>query len=383
MRTRRYALFLTVSLAACSSGTIGGTGPAPDGGAIASGGASSTGGATSVGGGGAQSGTGGAPSTTGGSSGTGGAVTGGSGNGGSGNGGTAGSTGGVPSDSGSQPTGPNVDRSDAKLREFELDPHDLDSSVVDSLTVQYAQLDTRAVPLGKLVFFLPGHNNVPRDWRDHGRELASFGFHVAIPSYNNRWNGCSGNDCNRNTRWEALVGEDVSDAIVASRADSAEGRVEKMLEHLVTADPTGDWGYYLDSNGGLRFERMIIAGISHGAASTGVYAERRPFTRAVMHSGSWGSPRSPVTPVSVWYGFAHTEDPSFDAIAGGFDQAGLPGQRTSIDGASPPYGDAHKLITSAPGGDPHVGNCAHSASPVDSNGDYVFEPAWRHLYGAP
>jgi hypothetical protein len=274
-----------------------------------------------------------------------------------------------------------VDRSDAKLREFQLDPHDLDSSVVDSLTVQYAQLDTRAVPLGKLVFFLPGHTNVPRDWRDHGRVLASFGFHVAIPSYNNRWSGCSGSDCNRNTRWEALVGEDVSDTIVASRADSAEGRVIKMLEHLMTADPTGDWGYYLDASGGLRYEQTIIAGISHGAASTGVFAERRGFYRAVMHAGSWGSPRNPVTPVSVWYGFVHTDDPSFDAIAGGFDSAGLPGDRTSIDGVPPPYGGAHKLVTSAPGGDPHVGNCAHSASPTDSSGNYVFEPAWRHLYG--
>jgi hypothetical protein len=279
--------------------------------------------------------------------------------------------------------GPNVDRSDAKLREFVLDPHDLDTSVVDSLDVQYAHLDTRVAPLGKLVFFLPGHNNVPRDWRDHGRELASFGFHVVIPSYNNRWDTCSGSDCNRNTRWEALVGEDVSDAIVASRADSAEGRVLKMLEHLVTADPTGDWGYYLDSSGALRYDRTIIAGISHGAASTGVYAEQRPFTRAVMHSGSWGSPRNPVTPVTEWYGFTHTDDPSFDAIAGGFDSAGLPGNRTSVDGASPPYGDAHKLITSAPGGDPHIGNCAHSLSPVDGSGNYVFEPAWRYLYGAP
>jgi hypothetical protein len=377
---------VSVCLAACSSGTIGGTGLESDGGSLETGGAPAAGGGTSGGSGGvSQSGSGGAVAGNSGVS-NGGASAGGSGNGGSGNGGSSNggaSTGGATTDGGSQPAGPNVDRSDSKLREFELDPHDLDASVVDSLTVQYAQLDTRAVPLGKLVFFLPGHTNVPRDWRDHGRVLASFGFHVVIPSYNNRWNGCSGTDCNRNTRWEALVGEDVSDAIVASRADSAEGRVEKMLEHLVSADPTGDWGYYLDDLGRLHYERTIIAGISHGAASTGVFAERRPFVRAVMHAGSWGSPRNPATPVTEWFGFVHTDDPSFDAIAGGFDSAGLPGNRTSIDGASPPYGGAHKLITSAPGGDPHVGNCAHSASPVDGNGNYVFEPAWRHLYGVP
>jgi hypothetical protein len=376
--TAKFAAFLFLGLAACSSGTIGGTVSALDGGATNTGGGSSTGGSGPTGNGGALTATGGAP-VTGGSPSTGGSATGGSaGAGASTTGGSAGG-GGTPTDAG--PVGPDVDRSDAKLREFILDPHDLDSSVVDSLDVQYAQLDTRAAPLGKLVFFLPGHNNVPRDWRDHGRVLASFGFHVAIPSYNNRWSGCSGTDCNRNTRWEALTGEDVSSTIVANRADSAEGRVEAMVNHLVTADPTGDWSYYLDGSGGLRYERVIIAGISHGAACVGVFAERRACYRAVMHAGSWGNPRTPLTPVTEWYGFVHTDDPSFDAIAGGFDSAGLPGDRTSIDGASPPYGGAHKLITSAPGGDPHVGNCAHSASPQDSSGNYVFEPAWRHLYG--
>jgi hypothetical protein len=73
-----------------------------------------------------------------------------------------------------------------------------------------------------------------------------------------------------------------------------------MLTHLVTAHPGGDWGYYLDASGGLRYERAIIAGISHGASSTGLYASRRPFSRAVMHSGGWGAPGdSPATP-SIW-----------------------------------------------------------------------------------
>jgi hypothetical protein len=27
--------------------------------------------------------------------------------------------------------------------------------------------------------------------------------------------------------------------------------------------------------------------------------------------------------------------------------------------------------------------CAHSSSPKDANGNYLFEPGWRYLYGVP
>ena len=285
-------------------------------------------------------------------------------------------------DAATQATGPDVDRSDPKLHEFALEPQDLDPTAVDSLETEYASLDTRAEPLGKLVIFLGGFTNPPAAWQNHGRKLAEFGFHVVLPAYNNRWDSCTGSNCNENTRWEALIGEDVSSAIVASRTDSAEGRVVTILEHLVTQDPGGDWGYYLDGDA-LRYERIIIAGISHGAASTGLYASRRPFWRAVMHSGGWGNPGDmPMTPLSAWYGLAHTDDDSFDPIVQTWDAAGMLGDRTSIDGQSAPYGDAHKLITSTANSYPHCSVAVHESSPM-SGGKYVFEPAWRYIYGVP
>jgi hypothetical protein len=288
-----------------------------------------------------------------------------------------------PSDGG--PAGPNVDRTDPMLHELALEPDDLDPTVADNIETQFAQLDTRAEPLGKLVLFLPGANNTPSNWRDHGRKLAEFGFHVVIPHYNNRWgSACSGmgGSCNTDTRWEALTGEDVSAAIVASRADSAEGRVIVMLEHLVTEHPGGDWGYYLDGSGGLLYDRIIIAGISHGASSTGLYATRRGFWRAVMHAGGWGdSGASPATPVSEWYGLSHTEDDQHDAHLSSWSSAGMLGSPTSIDGMSPPFGDAHQLISSASSTYPHCSVCVGSVSPTDSSGNYLFEPAWRYMYG--
>jgi hypothetical protein len=284
--------------------------------------------------------------------------------------------------------GPQVDRREPKLHELSLDPKLLDPSTSDSLSPQFAQLDTRVAARGLLVIFLPGANNVPRDWRDHGRKLAEYGFHVLIPHYNNRWSSndtCAGQDssCGDNTRWEALVGEDTSKAIAIARADSAEGRVVTMLKHLGGAQPEGDWGYYLTATGELDYAKSIIAGISHGAASAGMYAARRPFTRNVMHaSGPAGSAKAEkMTPVSRWYGFVHTADPAYAAITSAWNNFALPGAVRSIDGQAPPFGGSQRLSSSAMSSYPHGSVCVHSSSPKDASGKYLFEAAWRYLYG--
>ena len=280
--------------------------------------------------------------------------------------------------------GPNVDVSDPQLYEFMLDPVELDPTVVDNLEVQYAHLDTRVEPIGKLVFFLPGFTNTPSNWRNHAIQLAGHGFHVVIPDYSNDWScGGAGGSCNEDTRWEALTGEAVSDVIDISRADSAEGRVVTILRHLEQVHPGGDWGYYLEDDDTLRGEHLIIAGISHGASSTGLYATRRAVFRAVMHSGAWWSvPDDSATPVDVFYALSHADDDQYPSHLDAWEQAGLPGVPTIIEDVPPPYGGSHRLVATTPNGYPHCSVCVSGDSPMDGDG-YVFDPAWRYMYGAP
>jgi dienelactone hydrolase len=280
--------------------------------------------------------------------------------------------------------GPNVDVSDPQLYEFVLDPIELDPTVVANLELQYAHLDTRVEPIGKLVFFLPGFTNTPSNWRGHGIQLAAHGFHVVIPDYSNDWScGGAGGSCNEDTRWEALTGEAVSDIIDIGRADSAEGRVVTILRHLERVHPGGDWGYYLEDDDTLRGEHLIIAGISHGAASTGLYATRRPVSRAVMHSGAWWSvPGGSATPVDVFYALSHADDEQYAGHLDAWEQAGLPGVPTIIEDEPPPYGGSHRLVATTPNNYPHCSVCVSPDSPTDEDG-YVFDPAWRHMYGAP
>lgn len=281
-------------------------------------------------------------------------------------------------------TGPNVDRSIPGLHEFALDPKDVDQNASTLFETQFAQLDTRAAPLGKLVIFLPGFGNTPAGWRDHGRLLASYGFHVLIPHYNNNWssNGCSGS-CPTDTRWEALTGDPVSDQVDIARADSAEGRAIALLHYLDSEHPGGDWTYYLDGNDDLRGQDVIIAGISHGAASAGLYAQRRSVSRAVMHSGGWYAADDQATPVSLYYGISHTDDEQHAAHLSSWENIGLDGSPTSLDDASAPFGNAHQLITSEFSTYPHCSVAVHSSSPRDDQDELVFDAAWRYLYGAP
>jgi hypothetical protein len=287
-------------------------------------------------------------------------------------------------DTGGGDDGPNVDVSDPQLYEFELDPQELDPTVQDYIETQYAQLDTRAEPIGKLVFFLSGFTNTPGSWRDHGRQLASYGFHVVLPHYNNSWS-CSGGppNCNEDTRWEALTGEDSSSIVDVIRADSAEGRVVTMLLHLRDIHPVGDWGYYLDDDDNLRYEHVIIAGISHGASSSGLFATRRPFHRVAMHSGAWGNVGDdPVTPIELFYSLSHQDDEQHPAHLSAWDSAGLLGTPTVIEEVTAPYGDSRRLVATTPNTYPHCSVVVHSSSPIQDD-EYVFDPAWRTMYGVP
>jgi hypothetical protein len=87
-----------------------------------------------------------------------------------------------------------------------------------------------------------------------------------------------------------------------------------------------------------------------------------------------------LTPIATWYAFAHTDDPAYDAIVNSWSAHGLLGSVTSIDGASPPYGNANQLDSSQTSSYPHCSTPVHSSSPM-ANGGYAFEEAWRYLYG--
>lgn len=281
--------------------------------------------------------------------------------------------------------GPQVDVSDPQLYEFEFTPDEADPAATLKLATEQAQLDTRTAPIGQLVVFLHGAGAPSLcGSRDHGRVLAAMGFHVVQPCYVSDYGvGNCGDDIG-GCRLEAFEGVDHHPFIEIGPPDSIEIRVVRMLEHLQTLHPGGDWQYFVQ-DGQPRWEKIVISGISHGASSSGVIGMHRAVERVVMLSGPLDTDQAwllgvPTTAIDRFWGFTHTGDEQHAGHLQAFDDMGLIGAPAVVDGAASPWGGSQRLVTSAPTGDGHGSTQAGGSSPMDGDG-WVFEPVWRAMYG--
>lgn len=110
----------------------------------------------------------------------------------------------------------------------------------------------------------------------------------------------------------------------------------------------------------------------------------RLVDRVVMLSGPLDSDQAwllgdPITPIDRYWGFTHTDDGQHDGHLQAFEDLGLLGEPTVIDGADPPYGDSHRLVTSAPTPNGHSSTSAGGSSP-ENGGEWVFQPVWETMY---
>lgn len=295
---------------------------------------------------------------------------------------------GVDSSSSGEPPdpGPMVDVSDPQLYEFELTPDEADPAAMQKLATEQAQLDTRAVPLGRLVVYLHGAGAPSLcGGQEHGRVLAAMGFHVVQPCYVSDYGVANCGDDIGGCRMEAFEGVDHHPFITIDPPDSIETRVVRMLEWLQAMHPGGDWQYFIE-DGAPRWDRIVISGISHGASSSAIIGKHREVDRVVSLSGPLDTAQAwltepTVTPIDRFWAFTHTGDEQHPGHLDSFADLGLVGDPAVVDGMAQPYGGSHRLVTSAPTGDGHGSTQAGGSSPTEGDA-WVFDPVWRLMYGA-
>jgi hypothetical protein len=293
-------------------------------------------------------------------------------------------------------SGPAVDRNNPQLYAVVFKANVADPAATKLLGDEQAFLDTRAPNLGTLVVHLHGSGEkVTCGYTEHGKLLASFGFHVFMPCYDAAvsWSNsaCGGDvgDC----RLEMLEGVDHAPGPKIDPPQAIEVRITKALQYLRTMNPAGDWGYFLDGDK-PRWSRMIISGQSFGATSSFLIAKHREVVRAVALSGpldggaKWLKEPS-LTPLDRMYSFSHVNDGQHPTHMSSLAAMGVPGSPVEVEMSMPPYSNSHRLVGAMKtyGGatiDGHNATEARMQSPRDeATGKYVYEPVWRYMYGVP
>lgn len=263
--------------------------------------------------------------------------------------------------------------------------------------IQHASVDTRVKPRGQLVIWLMRHNE------GLFNRLNSYGLHAIQPHYANRWfskvcrENPVGETCRGDMRLEAATGENFSDAANIQKPDGMMERSRQFLLWLEKENPEGGWGHFLtDDKSDLRWDRVIMAGSSHGSTTAARFAKHQKVARVVMHCGprdqlqTWQSLPS-ATPSNRFFGFSHVLDGGWTAFhyCRSWELLGLHehGPIVFAERSRPPYGNTRRIVSAADV--KKDARRAHSAvqpggsSPKNARGQYLYEPVWRYLYTHP
>lgn len=263
--------------------------------------------------------------------------------------------------------------------------------------VQQASVDTRVKLRGELVIWLMGSND------KLFAELNALGLHVIQPHYARHWFSicCKevpvGEECRGNIRLEAATGENFSEDVVIPKPDGMMERSFQFVRWLAQENPDGKWEQFIDEAGtGLRWEKVIMSGISHGSTTAARFAKHQEVSRVVAFSGprdqfqSWqGLPSA--TPKNRYFGFTHVLDSGWvgDHYCRSWELLGMLeyGPIVNVEKVGPPYGNTRRLVTDFDvGGDAkraHSAVVPHKGAKKHPRGGYGHRDVWRYLFTHP
>ena len=263
--------------------------------------------------------------------------------------------------------------------------------------IQHASVDTRVRSRGQLVIWLMGHSPLLFE------RLNSYGLHAIQPHYARQWFGICCQErpvdpqCRGNMRLEAATGEDFSDEVHISRPDGMMERSFQFVHWLHLANSEGGWDQFIDDKGtGLRWDKVVMAGMSHGSTTSARFAKHQKVARVVALCGprdqfqDWQSLPS-ATPPERYFGFSHVLDTGWTGnhYCRSWELLGMHqfGPIVDVDKMPAPYGNTRRLITAFDvDGDVRRAHSAvrpGSGSRMTPDGTFAHEDVWRYLFTHP
>lgn len=263
--------------------------------------------------------------------------------------------------------------------------------------LEHAVVDTSVPSQGRLVIWLMAHNAELFD------RIAGYGLHGIQVHYANRWFGTlkpavrDAGDVLGKIRLEAATGEDVSPQVAIPKADSMRERARQFLLWLDHQNSAGSWSQFLtDDHSDVRWDKVTLAGISHGSTTAARFAMYQSVDRVVMFSGprdnteTWQGGPSATAP-NRFFGFSHVLDTGWeqDHYCRSWQLLRMNecGPLVNVEQAIPPYGNSRRLISDCDMGGSsrraHSGVIPGGNACKDAEGNYLHEPVWRYLFMHP
>lgn len=286
----------------------------------------------------------------------------------------------MPSDT--PPSRPLAVKATPARYEHSFLPSDADGEVSFNDESQLAIFDNRAPKLvGKLVLPFGGAGSRAGSLGGQGEFCARRGFHVlAIAAFQDYDIVIGDPDFYGDARRQAfdgithtMKGDFANVEMVA--ADGVARRTQKALAYLHSEYPDEDWGYYLQSNGDVRWSDVIFTGMSHGASNAARFAMLVRAWRAVSVSGprdntcmslnqddcggvvaTWFD-EEPATPIERFFAITGKADEQHTQHLYAMERLGYVGQALAVQSSAAPYGGSHRFI--ADGG--HQEFCGQAA----------------------
>lgn len=265
------------------------------------------------------------------------------------------------------------------------------------LDQEHAVVDTRVPSEGKLVIWLMDHN------AGLFEKISSYGLHGIQVSYANRWfskltkEQLNDGHSIGEIRLEAATGEDHSPIVAIAHPDGMSERALQFVKWLVKEKSAGDWRQFLTADGSqLRWEKVILSGISHGSTTAARFAIHQRVDRVVMFSGprdnteTWQAMPS-ATSSNRFFGFTHVQDGGWTADhycrSWRLLKMNEHGPLVNVDETPAPYENSRRLITMSDV--KNDANRAHGAvvpggsAVKNTQGQLAHEAVWRYLFTHP
>jgi hypothetical protein len=226
---------------------------------------------------------------------------------------------------------------------------------------------------------------------------ASLGYHVISLSYPNLLSASICNDdadpkAFENFRMTIIQGGK-NPHITINRWDSIENRLIRVLQTLAQRLPQEGWDTYLNADHSIRWEKIAVAGQSQGgghAALIGLhhkvarvlcFGAPKDFSIKLNAPAAWYGEES-ATPKELFFSFNHMQDrqgctpehqlDNLKALR--LDQFGA---QVYVDGAQPPFGNSHILMTNYPG--EYVSSETAHATMINPKYKTMFGNVWIYM----